>query len=129
MDLENLLNQLQGESQPTAQTQAQIQAIEKKYNVRVEADLQQILQIGNTAFYTGKPSLRFMGLEEILQAGPLLHIDFIAKGLLPIFDCYENDFICYKVDGEGYCVLNIIDETEFFHSSSISDLLTKIGFK
>ena len=64
-----------------------------------------------------------------MNAEPFLHVDFKDRGLLPLFDLYENDFICYQMQNDQFVVFNIIDFSEFDHSSSLMELLDKLGYK
>ena len=44
---------------------------------------------------------RLLSLEEILNAPEELSVDFVSHGLLPVFDVFDNDFICYQTkDGK-----------------------------
>lgn len=42
-----------------------------------------------------------------------MHIAFKDKGIIPLVDCGENDFIVYHFKAKIWSKFNIIDETVF----------------
>jgi len=52
---------------------------------------------------------RLLSLEEILDCNEDLQVDFSSVGLVPIFDIYDNDYICYQTKNGKWCVFNIVD--------------------
>lgn len=101
--------------------------LERKYETCFTPTVKLILQLGAVSFgQVNERKARFMGLHEIVNADEFLHIDFTMKQLLPLFDLMDNDFICFHVKDESYYVFNIIDETLFFKSSMLEDLVNKL---
>ncbi|MCQ6558479.1 hypothetical protein [Paenibacillus mendelii] len=123
-----LLKQLQAEPMPAEKIASMLKMIEERYGFQPTGDVLRILELGGTAVYSGKPPLRFIGLEEIIHAEAYLHVDFAGRSLLPLFDLHENDFICYQFTDHRFCVFNIIDYSLFGQNSSIQELLKKLGF-
>ncbi len=66
---------------------------------------------------------RILSLGEIEDAENDLHVDFKAKGIIPLVDCGENDFIVYHFNDDIWSKFNIIDETVFKKQGSLDELL------
>lgn len=66
---------------------------------------------------------RVLAYDEIIDAEKDLHIDFKGKGVVPLIDCGENDFIVYNFKTDIWSMFNIIDETIFRKKDSLDDLL------
>ena len=67
---------------------------------------------------------RLLSLEEILNSNEDLQVDFTSLGLIPIFDIFDNDYICYQVKNGSWCIFNIVDEVSFKKDSTLQELLT-----
>ena len=67
---------------------------------------------------------RILTPSEILEAEDDLNTDFVNVGLMPVIDCKENNFICYKYRGEmAYVIFNIVDGARFDERSFLGDFL------
>ena len=53
---------------------------------------------------------RILSIEEIRDANEDLEVDFISLQLIPLIDCYDNDYICYDFKNDIWVVFNIVDE-------------------
>ncbi len=66
---------------------------------------------------------RKLSTSEILNAKEMLHVDFPAAGILPVFDCGDNDFIVYRLTDKKWVKFNIVDETSFSESEDWKKLI------
>lgn len=66
---------------------------------------------------------RILSYQEVVDAETDLHVDFKAKGVIPLADCGENDFIVYHFNDGIWSKFNIIDETVFKKKNTIEELL------
>lgn len=66
---------------------------------------------------------RLLSLEEILDCSEDMQVDFSAIGLIPIFDIFDNDYICYQTKNNKWCIFNIVDEISFKKDSTLQELL------
>lgn len=66
---------------------------------------------------------RILSVAEIADAKNDLHVDFKSKGIIPLVDCGENDFIVYHFNDDIWSKFNIIDETVFKKKATLEDLL------
>lgn len=66
---------------------------------------------------------RMLSIEEIADAKQDLHVDFKDKGMIPLADCGENDFIVYHFQDDFWSKFNIIDETVFKKKDRLEELL------
>ena len=76
---------------------------------------------GESVFLDG--GVRILSFDEIVAAKKDLHIEFKAKGMIPIVDCGENDFIVYHFNDNIWSKFNIVDESVFKKKKSIEELL------
>lgn len=67
--------------------------------------------------------VRILSFKEILNAEKDLHVDFQSKGIIPIADCGENDFIVYHFKEAFWSKFNIIDEISFKKVKGVGELL------
>lgn len=74
------------------------------------------------AFFDGD-FCRKMGVEEILGAPNFLHVDFPNHGIVPVFDCGDNDFICFRFADGRWVKFNIVDELTFRDSADWIELI------
>lgn len=66
---------------------------------------------------------RVLSYDEIVDAEKDLHVSFKEKGMIPLVDCGENDFIVYHFKNRIWAKFNIIDETVFKKKNSLEELL------
>lgn len=101
---------------------------ERKYGEKFSGEVARLLDLGGTAFFDGPPRMRFMGLVEIVSADRQLGVDFAARRLIPLLDCYDNDFICYHLDNGTFCLFHLIDESIVSEAKTLTDLLRGLGY-
>jgi hypothetical protein len=102
--------------------------IENKYQAILHDEVKMVLELGEVTFIEYKGlRLRFIGLDEIIDAEEDLHVPFTEKKILPLFDLFENDFICYNYNESNFCVYNIIDKSWFFVSPSLEEVINKLA--
>lgn len=66
---------------------------------------------------------RVLSFDEIIDAQHDLHIDFKERGIIPLIDCGENDFIVYHFRDKIWSKFNIVDEIVFKKKKSLEELL------
>lgn len=66
---------------------------------------------------------RVLSYDEIVDAEKDLHVAFKDKGIIPLVDCGENDFIVYHFLDNVWSKFNIVDETVFKKKSSLEELM------
>ena len=66
---------------------------------------------------------RRLSISEIIDAEKDLHVQFRKKGILPLMDCGENDFIVYHFVDNFWSYFNIVDENVFKKKYSLVELL------
>ncbi len=64
---------------------------------------------------------RILSYNEIIDAEQDLHIPFREKGIIPIADCENNDFIVYNFKENYWSMYNISDETFFMKKASLNE--------
>ncbi len=66
---------------------------------------------------------RVLSYDEIVDAEKDLHVNFKEKGMIPLIDCGDNDFIVYDFNDSSWFKFNIVDEAVFKRKNSIYELL------
>lgn len=67
---------------------------------------------------------RLLSVEEIISANEDMQVDFDSYGLIPVFDIFDNDFICYQKENDKWCFFNIVDEIAFKKDKTLKELLS-----
>ena len=99
-----------------------VEKINGLYGVEMPMIIKQIIsESGKSIFFDD--GVRILSFEEIVAAEKDLHIEFKAKGMIPIVDCGENDFIVYHFNDNIWSKFNIVDESVFKKKKSIEELL------
>lgn len=66
---------------------------------------------------------RVLSCDEIIDAEKDLQVDFVKKGIIPIIDCGDNDFIVFILQTNKWAMYNIVDEVLFKKRDSLEDLI------
>jgi len=60
--------------------------------------------------------------DLILTASEEMQSDFVGKHLLPIFDLFDNDYVCFDYDKGRWCKFHTVGDYVFIGSDNLSDL-------
>jgi len=96
--------------------------IEQAYGFELPIEVKRIISVCNETIFL-ENNCRFLSFSEIIDAENDLHIAFKEKGILPIADCGENDFIIYHLRDGFWSKFNIIDEIIFKKKERLAELL------
>lgn len=97
--------------------------LERAYGV-LPIEVKRLVSLNKeTISYDDFSLLRSLSHAEITDASSDMAVDFIGKGLLPLFDVGDNDYIVYDVAEKTWCRFNIVDEVKFSISKTITELL------
>lgn len=99
-----------------------VEKIEKLYNADLPETLKKIVSTAKETIFFDDGT-RILSYDEIVDAEEDLHVAFKEKGIIPIADCGENDFIVYHFHDTIWSKFNIVDESVFKKKKNISDLL------
>jgi len=93
--------------------------IKTKYNLsNISKEFEEIIKYNNNY-----KNLIKLDISSIINANNELQVDFVNYGLIPVFDAFDNDYICYQINNNKWCMFNITDETVFKKDSFLQDLL------
>ena len=67
--------------------------------------------------------IRALSYDEIVDAERDLHVEFGNNGMIPLFDCGENDFIVYHFSNDKWSKFNIVDKVVFKTREKLEDLV------
>jgi putative inositol monophosphatase len=99
-----------------------VEKVTKLYGAEMPDIIQRILSSAEEAVFFDD-GVRILSYDEIVDAEKDLHIEFARKGIIPIADCGENDFIVYHFRDDIWSKFNIVDESVFKKKKSIEELL------
>jgi hypothetical protein len=108
--------------QATNIDQSKIEKIKKIYGVSNLPEL--IEKILSNDQHHCINNTRFLSFSEITDAKKDLNVDFAGKGILPIADCGDNDFIVYHFKDHKWSKFNIVDEVVFKKGKSFKELIS-----
>lgn len=97
-----------------------VQNIEKKYKSKLPLIIQQIISYSNNPVFLDEDK-KVLSYKEILKASEELHVDFNKYRLIPLIDCYDNDFISYNFEKKEYCIFNVNDYCIFKNKPRLAD--------
>jgi len=99
--------------------------LETMYSTTFPDEVKRIVSISDdTVSYDDFSLLRGLSHVEISDASEDMAVDFIGKGILPLFDVGDNDYIVYDISEKTWYKFNIVDEVKFSKTSSLSEYLT-----
>lgn len=99
-----------------------VEEIQKIYNTKLPESVKKIISgVAETIFLNN--DYRVLSIEEIKDAEKDLYVAFKIKGIVPIMDCGENDFIVYHFKENYWSKFNIIDEVEFGKKETLREVL------
>ena len=68
---------------------------------------------------------RIISIEEIDDIEDNYGYDILKNDLFPIFDCFDNDFICYDLKKREFVCFNISDEIIFDKFDCLAEFIEK----
>lgn len=96
--------------------------IEKLYSVTLSSELACIVSnLGKTIFFDDNMFVRLLDFQEVLNAELDMNVEFITKGIVPIFDLGDNDYLSFDFKEQMWCKFNIVDELCFSYKAKLSD--------
>lgn len=99
-----------------------VEKVQTRYGTKLPEIVQKIISgCGDSLFL--EDGNRILSFEEIVDAENDLHVDFKGKGIIPLVDCKENDFIVYHFRIDEWSKFNIVEEIVFRKRSKVEDLL------
>ena len=103
-----------------------ISELEFLYNCNIADDVAKrvISYTTNTPRFM-ENNIRLLSYNEIRDAEQDLHVNFIARKLLPLFDCSDNNFIVYNLTNNTWSYFNIVDQITYGESNTLEEVLNK----
>ncbi len=101
---------------------AVVARIEKTYGAIESNEVRKILSLTSEPISVG--DLRLLSTVEIADFEDIANVDLASKGLLPLFDAFDNDFVVYKLEEGSWSMFNIVDCIEFKEAGSLGDYLS-----
>lgn len=95
--------------------------IETVYKVKLPVIIKKLVSVSEKTEFI--EDWRLMANSEIVSANEELHVDFVGKGMLPLIDCGDNNFIVYHFNTDEWSKFNIIDECIFKKKTRIEEFL------
>lgn len=99
-----------------------VKKTEKIYGIEFPLLVKKIISSAEECVFL-EEGYRLLSYNEINEASADLHLDFGKKGILPLIDCGENDFIVYHYNDGIWSKFNIIDEVVFKKKNTFEAIL------
>lgn len=94
--------------------------ITMKYHCNLPVMIKKILSSNKKTLFLSEER-RILSYEEVLNASDQLHVDFSLYSIIPLVDCYDNNFIVYNYKNNEWSMFNIIDECIFDTKKNLTD--------
>ena len=75
--------------------------------------------------FTASEFQRKLSPKDISGAADDLKVDFASRGLIPLYDKGDNDFVVYNTKTKQLEMFNIADELSFMQGSPMSKLISR----
>ncbi len=98
-----------------------VSKIEKAYTAELPELVQKMISNCEKPVFLGE--YRVLSFAEIFDAEDDLGIAFADKGIIPLVDCGDNDFIVYNFQTAKWSLFNIVDECAFKVKATIQELM------
>ena len=101
-----------------------VRYIEDKYQIEISEEMKQVISsIEEDVFF--EEGCHIFSFEEVMNDSENLGADFLDYKLIPLVDCYDNDFITYNFSDKSFTMFNIIDNCVFNSGRTFKELLEK----
>ena len=100
-----------------------VNQVETIYKCKLPDSVKHILSIDSELRFDDKGRMFKLTKDMILDASLAMNTDFLKFNLLPIFDLYDNDYVCYDYTNGVWCQFNIVIDLLFNQNKSLKDLL------
>lgn len=98
------------------------EAICKKYNFELSELMGKIISVADEVVFFDD-GYRAMAYKEILNANDEYNVDFVGLGIIPIIDCYDNDYIVYCIGENKWAKFNLYENVLFKKRDSLEALM------
>lgn len=95
--------------------------IEKVYGITLPDTVKKIVSNSEKPLFVD--DYRVLSFAEIKDAEDELEVNFADKGLIPLVDCGDNDFIVYNFKTGKWSLFNIVDTCSFKVKSKLEELM------
>lgn len=106
-----------------------IDKVEEVYSCKLPELVKHILSIPHRqGGYEERPgSLRKLGNDMILEASEEMQSDFKGSYLVPIFDFFDNDYLCYDYAKNTWCMYHTVSGQVYNGHENILELLDSLN--
>ena len=99
-----------------------VSAAEQVYKTKLPDNIKKFISSSNEGRFLDD-NFRALAFSEIIDAENDMHVDFVGKKLIPLFDCFDNDFIVYEFSSSYWAKFNIVDECLFKIKQNIEEVI------
>lgn len=105
-----------------------VNKVEKVYSCKLPEMIKHIFCIPHRlGGYEERPgSLRKFENDMILEATKEMQSGFKENQMVPIFDLFDNDYVCYDYANNTWCVFNTVDNLTYNEHENLLELFEKI---
>jgi hypothetical protein len=100
-----------------------VNRVEVVYSCKLPKFVKYILCIPENESFDEPVILHKLSNDMILEATEEMNSDFISNHVLPLFDCSDNDYLCYDYSSQIWCMYNIVNDRAFDKHENILALI------
>lgn len=92
-----------------------IELVERVYQCKLNGQVRKVVGhlTEDDLLLRGKKEFRLFSFDEVIDAEETYDFPFIECRLLPLFDFYDNELICYDIDSDYWVLFDCSDETKY----------------
>lgn len=99
-----------------------VRQIEQLYSAEIPSDVACIISnLNKTIFLDSDSFLRVLDYQEILDAEKDLNTEFVSRGIIPVIDLGENDYLSYDLSKCKWFKYNIVDDIGFAYKETLAE--------
>lgn len=98
-----------------------ISEVEKYFDCKLPDEVLRIITLGKEPVFYDE--CRIVTVKEMVSSNNIMGVDFKEKGIIPLIDVMDNDFIVYSINEKLYYIYNIVEDVFFDKKTDIKEYL------
>lgn len=95
---------------------------EECYGIKLSDSLAKIVTFANDSIFIAEER-RVLSFDEIININKDCDNVFISKRIIPVIDCYDNEFIVFAADDSIWAKFSLSDNAMYKKRENLSELI------